>query len=522
MSFNTLDFMLLLAGTLILYFLLPQKLRNPLLLVASYVFYAAYSLGLTLFLVIMTLITYVLALEIDRCREVKGGKVSKAWMIVGVVISLGTLAFYKYFNFLSDALAGLSGAKKATHLSLLVPLGISFVVFTLVSYLVDVYRGKIPAERNILKYALFVSFFPKVVQGPIEKAGDILPQFDEKHSFDILRFRRGMLMVLYGLFMKMVVADTASVAVDTVYNSLATYGMGSSYHGAATLAATLLFTFQIYCDFAGYSLVAIGSAYVMGFNFKQNFRQPYLSLSVAEFWRRWHISLNRWLIDYLYIPLGGSRCKKSRKYYNTMVTFGLSGLWHGADWGYIVWGLLNGLYIVIESELKLLKEKIRSLGKKEEAHHDDPRWTVAEPTPSVIGPAISSFFHRAITFILIMFSWIFFRAQKLSVAMVALRKIFTDLQLKGFITWAGSKLAGGVGSTLLGLDVVYRLPILLAGILVIVIVDRLAEKRDLAGSLAEGSRVLRWIIAYALIFAIMIFGVYGYGYSAGAFIYAGF
>ena len=511
MSFNTLDFMLLLAGTLILYFLLPQKLRNPLLLVASYVFYAAYSLGLTLFLVIMTLITYVLALEIDHCREARGGKLAKFWMIVGVVISLGTLAFYKYFNFLSDALAGLSGAKKATHLSLLVPLGISFVVFTLVSYLVDVYRGKIPAERNILKYALFVSFFPKVVQGPIEKAGDILPQFDEKHSFDIIRFRRGMLMVLYGLFMKMVVADTASVAVDTVYNSLSTYGMGSSYHGAATLAATLLFTFQIYCDFAGYSLVAIGSAHVMGFTFKQNFRQPYLSLSVAEFWRRWHISLNRWLVDYLYIPLGGSRCSRARKNCNTLITFGLSGLWHGADWGYIIWGLLNGVYIMIESRCKALAAKLR---RKNEHEQDVP--------PTLIGSFFSSFYHRAITFILIMLSWIFFRAQKLSVAMVALRKIFTDLQLKGFITWVGNKISGGVGSTLLGLDVVYRLPVLLIGILIIVVVDRLAEKRDLAGSLAEGSRILRWIVAYALIFAIMIFGVYGYGYSAGAFIYAGF
>lgn len=513
MAFNTLDFMLLFAGTLILYFLLPQKLRNPLLLVASYVFYAAYSLWLTLFLVAATLVTYVIALEIGHCREERGGRLSKFWMIVGVILCLGTLAFYKYFNFLSDMLAGLSGAKKATHLTLLVPLGISFVVFTLVSYLVDVYRGKIPAERNLLKYALYVAFFPKVVQGPIEKAGDILPQFDEKHSFDLMRFRKGMLMVLYGLFMKMVVADTACIAVDTVYNSLTEYGMGSSYHGAATLAATLLFTFQIYCDFAGYSLVAIGSAHVLGFNFKQNFRQPYLSLSVAEFWRRWHISLNRWLIDYLYIPLGGSRCSKARKNCNTMITFGLSGLWHGADWGYIIWGLLNGLYIMIEAEFKALGAKLH----KKKAHEQQE-----EIPPTLIGSFFSSFFHRAITFILVMFSWIFFRAQKVSVAMVALRKIFTDFQLKGFLNWVFERISGGVGSRLLNLDVVYNLPVLVAGILVIVIVDRLSEKRDLAGSLAEGNRVLRWIVSYALLFAIMIFGVYGYGYSAGAFIYAGF
>ena len=507
--------MLLLAGTLILYFLLPQKLRNPLLLLASYVFYAAYSLKLTIFLVVMTLVTYVLALEIERCRGVREGKVSKRWMIVGVVISLGTLAFYKYFNFLSDTLAGLSGSGKAKHLALLVPLGISFVVFTLVSYLVDVYRGKIPAERSLLKYALFVSFFPKVVQGPIEKAGDILPQFDEKHSFDLIRFREGMLMVLYGLFMKMVVADTAATVVDKIYGSL------GDYTGAAILAATLLFTIQIYCDFAGYSYVAIGSARVMGFDFKQNFRQPYLSLSVAEFWRRWHISLNRWLIDYLYIPLGGSRCRKSRKNFNTMVTFGLSGLWHGADWGYIVWGLLNGVYIMIEAEFKALGEKLRGLGAKAE-HPDDPRWTVAEPSPSVLGPAISRFFRGLITFVLIMFSWIFFRARKLSVALRAIKRIFTKFELASFIGYVKERLALGPGNTLYGLDVAYRIPVLLAGILIVVIVDLLANKRDLCGDLARGSRVLRWAIAYVLIIAIMVFGVYGYGYSAGAFIYAGF
>jgi alginate O-acetyltransferase complex protein AlgI len=330
--------MLLFAGTLILYFLLPQKLRNPLLLVASYVFYAAYSLGLTLFLVVMTLITYVLGLEIGRCREARP-KTAKAWMIVGVIISLGTLAFYKYFNFLSDTLAGLSGAKNAAHLALLVPLGISFVVFTLVSYLVDVYRGKIPAERNLLKYALFVSFFPKVVQGPIEKAGDILPQFDEKHSFDLVRFREGMLMVLYGLFMKMVVADTAGIAVDTVYNSL------SEYSGAAILVATLLFTLQIYCDFAGYSLVAIGSARVLGFTFKQNFRQPYLSLSVAEFWRRWHISLGAFFRDYVYIPLGGNR---RHQILNLAAVWFLTGLWHGSSWNFILWGIYFLLLLIIE------------------------------------------------------------------------------------------------------------------------------------------------------------------------------
>ena len=505
MPFNTLDFIILFMVTLFLYFLLPQKMRNPLLLLSSYIFYAAYSLRLTLFLVAMTAVSYVFALRIEKCRKEGRDKHAGGWMAAGVVICLGTLAFYKYFNFISDTIAGVIGSKKAAHLALLIPLGISFIIFTLVSYLVDVYRGTIPAERNVLKYALFVSFFPKVVQGPIEKAGDILPQFDEEHRFDIVRFREGMLMALYGLFMKMVVADTAGIAVDRVYSNL------SEYSGAAILLATVLFTMQIYCDFAGYSFIAIGTARVLGFKFKQNFRQPYLSLSVAEFWRRWHMSLNRWLIDYLYIPLGGSRCSKSRKYYNTMVTFGLSGLWHGADWGYIVWGLLNGFYIIVESECKILMEKLRGSRRPEE---DEKR--------PKLPPVISRFFHRIVTFILIMISWIFFRARKLSVAMLAIRRIITAFSLRGFLRWVLKRLAGGAGSDILGLNVVYVLPVLVISILLIVIVDYLAEKRDLVGSLAGGSRFVRWSVSYLLIFAILIFGVYGYGYDAGAFIYAGF
>ena len=507
MTFNTLDFLLLLAVTMGLYFVLPWRLRNPLLLVASYVFYAAYSLKLTLFLVIITLLTYVLALKISQCREVKGDKkLAKRWMSTGVIICLGILAFYKYFNFISDSLVTLIGAEESLHMNFMVPLGISFIIFTLVSYLVDVYRGTISAERNLLKYALFVAFFPKVAQGPIERAGNILPQFEEKHSFDLMRFRAGMLMVLYGLFMKMVVADRAAIAVDKVYGNLPIYS------GASILIATILFAFQIYCDFAGYSYVAIGVAKVLGFNFKQNFRQPYLSQSVAEFWRRWHISLNRWLIDYLYIPLGGSRCSKLRKNYNTLTTFVLSGLWHGADWGYIIWGLLNGVYIIIEAECKSLAMRFLKKNGKDSTERD------SIPTAS----ACRRIIHRMITFIMISFSWIFFRAQKLSVAVIVIRRILTEFNLRSFLDYVRETITGGMGSELFGLDVVYGLPILIMGILIVVIVDVLSEKRELAELLAGGSRSIRWIVSYALIFAILLFGIYGYGYSASAFIYAGF
>ncbi|MBQ6412643.1 MAG: MBOAT family protein [Ruminococcus sp.] len=509
MSFNTLDFFLLFSATFVLYFLLPHKLRNPLLLIVSYVFYAAYSLPLTLFLVIMTLITYFIALDIERFRGAEKNAFAKRWMIIGVVLCLGVLGFYKYFNFISATLGGLFGSSKPKQLSLVAPLGISFVSFTLVSYIVDVYKGKIAAEKNLLKYALFVSFFPKVVQGPIEKAGDILPQFDGEHSFDLMRFREGMLMVLYGLFMKMVVADTASIVVDTIYGNL------DKYSGAAILLATILFTLQIYCDFAGYSYTAIGAARVLGFDFRRNFRQPYLSLSVAEFWRRWHMSLNRWLIDYLYIPLGGSRCSKARKNYNTMVTFGLSGLWHGADWGYIVWGLLNGLYIIIESACRDFFAKLRSSLKKDEEQQ-------SEGSSSAIGAALNRFFHVFITFVLVMFSWIFFRARKLPVAFKAIKYIFSTFNFGPFLKYVREQMAKGAGARLYGLDVKFTIPFFLAFILIVVVIDLIANKHDIVKTMASGRRVWRWTVSFFLIFAIIIFGVYGYGYSAGAFIYAGF
>ena len=506
MAFNTLDFMLLLAITLILYFVLPHRLRNPLLLIASYVFYAAYSLPLTLFLIVMTLITYFLALEIQRRHNDNEEKTTKYLMAVGVVICLGVLAFFKYFNFASGMAGRVLGIEKPVRLNLIAPLGISFVVFTLVSYIVDVYRGTVPAEKNLLKYALFISFFPKVVQGPIEKAGDIIPQFDQRHSFDLMRFREGMLMILYGLFMKMVVADTACIAVDTIYGDIL------SYSGASLLLATLLFTFQIYCDFAGYSYIAIGAARVMGFDFRQNFRQPYLSLSVAEFWRRWHMSLNRWLIDYLYIPLGGSRCSRLRKDYNTLVTFGLSGLWHGAGFGYIMWGLVNGLYVIIESRCHDLVLKIRT--------NRSP--SIMKQHPVAIFTALKRFFRGAVTFALIVFSWVFFRAQSMSTSLEVLHRIFREFNFNAFCSYISGQLVNEEGATLFGLDVSVSIPAFLICLLVVIVVDLIANKHNLVHAIASGHRAVRWTICFLLIFSVLILGVYGFGYNAGAFIYAGF
>lgn len=497
MIFNTLDFLLFLPVVVLLHYLLPHKYRNLLLLAASYFFYASYNLGLTLFLIICTAVTYGLGLAIGRNED---DKAAKRLMTIGVVLNVGTLGVYKYFNFVSESLASISGGE-AFKLNWLVPLGISFIIFQTVSYLVDVYRKKISAEKNLLKFALYVAFFPKVVQGPIERAGDILPQFDKIRYFEHKRFSEGMLMVIYGLFMKMVVADNAAVIVNSVYGNL------SSYSGAAILVATLMFALQIYCDFAGYSYTAIGAARLLGFDFKENFRQPYLSVSVSEFWRRWHISLNTWLRDYVYIPLGGNRCSKVRKNFNTLTTFAISGLWHGANWGYIIWGVINGVYIIIESAIMDLLKKQKKADEKEQ-----------NPARAAAGQVL----HRFLTFCAVVFAWIFFRARYLADSLTAISRIFTKFDWKGFSDYITETMNAGDKAVFLGLNVSYSLTALCISMIVVLIVDLLSQKMNLPERLAEGTRWIRWPVYLILLFAIILFGVYGYGYDAGSFIYAAF
>ncbi|MBQ5754895.1 MAG: MBOAT family protein, partial [Oscillospiraceae bacterium] len=285
MSFNSLAFLLFLGAVVALYYLLPAKARNPLLLAASYFFYMVYSVPLALFLVLCTLGTWAVGLKVQTSAPER----KKAWLAAGVVVNIGVLAFYKYLNFMfssvNSMLGGAGVEARLPRVDLIAPLGISFVIFQAVSYLVDVAREKIPAEKSLYYFALYLAFFPKVVQGPITKYGDVRPQFDQVHRFDWVNFRTGAMMAFYGLFMKMVVADRAAVVVNTLYAS------PEVYSGAALTLATVLFSLQIYFDFAGYSLTAIGSARMLGFFLKENFHQPYLSASVGEFWRRWHMSL---------------------------------------------------------------------------------------------------------------------------------------------------------------------------------------------------------------------------------------
>ncbi|MFR8634221.1 MAG: MBOAT family O-acyltransferase, partial [Barnesiella intestinihominis] len=318
----------------------------------------------------------------------------------GIFINLGILFFYKYYEFagslITDFFSLLNIGIDIPRWNVLLPVGISFYIFQAVGYAVDVYRGTIKAEKNFVVYALFISFFPQLVAGPIERAKNMLPQFREKHKFSYENFDAGLRLMIWGFFMKLCVADRVSTYVDAVYNNY------MEHSGVSLLLATFFFTFQIYCDFAGYSLIAIGSSKMMGFTLMENFHRPYFAKSIKEFWRRWHISLSTWFKDYLYIPLGGNRVGHYRHLWNLFVTFLVSGIWHGANLTFVLWGSLHGLYQIVGIEKNRLLPKVN------------------------VSKRLHAVFNCLVTFVLVMFAWIFFRANDLHSAFSIIAKIFTD------------------------------------------------------------------------------------------------
>ena len=333
----------------------------------------------------------------DRSRSRRWRKIS---LFSGIFINLGILFFYKYYEFagslITDFFSLLNIGIEIPRWNVLLPVGISFYIFQAVGYAVDVYRGTIKAEKNFVVYALFISFFPQLVAGPIERAKNMLPQFREKHKFSYENFDAGLRLMIWGFFMKLCVADRVSTYVDAVYNNY------MEHSGVSLLLATFFFTFQIYCDFAGYSLIAIGSSKMMGFTLMENFHRPYFAKSIKEFWRRWHISLSTWFKDYLYIPLGGNRVGHYRHLWNLFVTFLVSGIWHGANLTFVLWGSLHGLYQIVGIEKNRLLPKIN------------------------VSKRLHAVFNCLVTFVLVMFAWIFFRANDLHSAFSIIAKIFTD------------------------------------------------------------------------------------------------
>jgi D-alanyl-lipoteichoic acid acyltransferase DltB (MBOAT superfamily) len=338
MLFNSIEYLLFFPAVLLIYYLLPGKVRLYFLLACSYLFYMCWDAKYALLLLFSTAVTFISGLMIGRARE-KRGKKGKGWVVFSAVINLSILFFFKYFNFTLNNINTVLDwlGKPALHPSFDVqlPVGISFYIFQALSYTFDVYRQDVRTEKNFFKYAVFVSFFPQLVAGPIERSSHLLGQFDTPHAFKMENLTSGLLKMLWGFFLKIVIADRAALLVNQVFL------FHSYYSGFEVIIAVMLFALQIYGDFAGYSWIAVGTAQTLGFSLCSNFNQPYFAVSVADFWRRWRISLSTWFRDYLYIPLGGNRRGKARQYLNIMIVFACSGLWHGAAWTYVIWGLLN-------------------------------------------------------------------------------------------------------------------------------------------------------------------------------------
>ncbi len=347
MNFNSLQFLIFLPVVLLLYWILPHKLRWALLLIASYYFYMSWNAWLIFAMLGTTLVSYGAGILIERSQS---GKVKKLLLSATVIICIGTLVFFKYFNFLLqsaiDFLNLFSLGISSRTLDIILPVGISFYTFQTLSYVIDVYRGKFKAEKHFGYYALFVSYFPQLVAGPIEKPGDLLPQLKAEHKLNADEMLRGFKILLCGFFMKCVVADYCGLFVNNVFNNM------QNATGLSVFIACFLFSTQMFCDFAGYSNIAIGCAGMMGVRLTKNFDKPYLALSFTEFARRWHITLTRWFTEYLYIPLGGGKKGKVRKIFNTLLVFILSGLWHGANWTYLIWGMYLGIMVCIEGVIK--------------------------------------------------------------------------------------------------------------------------------------------------------------------------
>ena len=402
MQFNSLAFLIFLPIVVVMYWVVPHKFRWIPLLIASYYFYMSWNVNLILLIMFTTILSYASGVVIEKSSS---KKVRKAALLISIVGSLSVLFFFKYLNFFSESVVLLFrkfGVPVSDFsLKLLLPIGISFYTFQTLSYSIDVYRKKIPAERHFGYYALFVVFFPQLVAGPIERPENLLPQLKNKRDFDVNNFVTGLKYLIVGFVKKVVIADTIAVFVNKIYNNPA------GANGLSVVIATVLFAFQILCDFDGYTNIAIGAAKLMNINLMKNFDNPYSAKSIREFWSKWHISLSSWFKDYVYIPLGGNRCSKPRHLFNLFLTFLLSGLWHGANWTFVIWGTLHAFYQIFGIVTNSIRSKIKArIGVKEQSKI----WHVLQ---------------ILFTFTLICFAWIFFRANTVMDAFVLIRAMFS-------------------------------------------------------------------------------------------------
>lgn len=411
MLFNSLDFLIFLPLVFLLFFGFPQKYRWLLLLTASCYFYMYFIPIYILILAGTIVIDYFAGILIENNQ----GRKRKYYLILSLFANIMVLAVFKYYNFFIEnieiLLASLGSKSSLPYLSILLPIGLSFHTFQAMSYTIEVYRGNQKAEKHFGIYALYVMFFPQLVAGPIERPQNVLHQFHEKKTFEYQNLVKGLKLIIWGFFMKVVVADRLAIYVDAVYNNV------ENHSGITLLVATVFFSFQIYCDFAGYSLIAIGSAKIMGFDLMTNFNRPYFARSISEFWKRWHISLSTWFRDYLYLPLGGNKVSRNRWYFNLFFVFLISGIWHGANWTFFIWGALNGFYLIFAIVTQRYRDKFNSL------------------TGLSKNQTFFTLTQILTTFILSSFAWIFFRANNVHDAFLIVKKIGTNLSSDLFVKW---------------------------------------------------------------------------------------
>ncbi|MDO4333617.1 MAG: MBOAT family O-acyltransferase [Eubacteriales bacterium] len=499
MLFNSIDFLVFFPIVLLIYFILPKKVRYIWLLIASYYFYMCWNPAYIVLLVISTAITYCCGLVTEKLKG--NAQISPSKRRLGMKLSIavcflsniGILIYFKYTNFLIDTVNVLFDAahiRAVPAVDILLPVGISFYTFQALGYTIDVYRGDIEAERNPLKYALFVSFFPQLVAGPIERSSNLLNQIHEEADHKLWDYKRvtsGLIMMLWGFFIKVVIADRAAVVADTIFDAYEQYQMVGLMVGA------FAFAIQIYCDFQGYSTIAIGAARVLGFDLMENFNTPYFASSVTDFWRRWHVSLSTWFRDYLYIPLGGNRCSTWKHYRNILITFGVSGLWHGADWTYVIWGILHGFYQIAEKMLAPLMKKIHARCHTRTASFG------------------YRFFKVVVTFVFVDIAWIFFRADSLYQAFHYIRRMVTCRDWWSLFDQSIYKM---------GLDV-REWNVLWIALLLLLAVDllRYIKAESLCEFLSRQWIVFRWGILVLLLFFVVVFGYYGPGFASAQFIY---
>lgn len=467
MLFNSITFAIFIPIVFLLYYALPHKYRWVFLLLASYVFYMNLHVGYGLLLFLSTILTYTLALRLEQAGSDRAKKQCLLWGILPLVL---ILLFYKTANPIISLIntriheGGLS--LQPITLSILLPAGVSFYFFQSMGYLIDVYKGKIHAEKHFGYYALFVSFFPQLLAGPIGRADSLLPQYKKEHPFRYESVTYGLKQMAWGYFKKLVIADVFATVVNKIYDNC------QAYVGLAFIIATVMFAIEIYCDFSGYSDIAIGCARLFGIELMTNFKSPYFSFSIKEFWSRWHISLSTWFRDYVYIPLGGNRVGRFRHCLNLLITFLVSGFWHGSTLTYLVWGGLHGLLQILETFL-YPKEKhgVRIFHKK--------HW-----------------WQLPVTFLLLCFTWIFFRANTIQDALFIISRLF----------WDASRPLNYLKTAAICLDVPYASMFgMLLAVVVLGIYDYISLKKDVILLLSKQHFLIRWVVYVLLLTVIVLF-----------------